>query len=95
MNKTSSELHYKISYNGNQSHYVPLEINGKDYTSAGGILGTDSIVFIKVNTLDTLKFVNELHGEDSIIYNNVYDFSSWVKKEHNNYFYTLTDEDFE
>ncbi|NMM50759.1 hypothetical protein [Marinigracilibium pacificum] len=94
LNKTTSELHYKISYNGNESHYVPLEIDGKDYTSSGSILGTDSIVFIKVNTLDTLKFINESHGGDLSTYNNVYDIFNWVKKEHNNFYYTITDEDF-
>ncbi|NMM50755.1 hypothetical protein [Marinigracilibium pacificum] len=73
---------------------MPFEVNDRHYTSSGSILGTDSIVFINVNTFDTLKFINESHGGDLSTYNNVYDIINWVKKEHNNFYYTITDEDF-
>ncbi|QCK16252.1 hypothetical protein [Mangrovivirga cuniculi] len=92
LNKTSSGIQYKTSYDGIESRYLTIEINGKEYTGGGGILEIDSIVFIKINTLDTIKFVN---GSNSNVANDVFNTSSWVKKEHNNYYYTLTDEDFE
>ncbi|NMM50758.1 hypothetical protein [Marinigracilibium pacificum] len=90
LNKTSSDIQYKTSYDGIESRYIHLEKNDNAYVGGGGILDIDSLVFIKVNTLDTIKYIK---GEVGLT-NDVFNRSNWKRREHNNFYYTITDEDF-
>ncbi|NMM50757.1 hypothetical protein [Marinigracilibium pacificum] len=90
LNKTSSDIQYKTSYDGIESRYLTIELNDEEYTGGGGILDIDSLVFIKVNTLDTIKYIN---GEVGLT-NDVFNRSNWKRREHNNFYYMITDEDF-
>lgn len=95
-NATSETISYETVYNGTGfTGVVLINPNEDRFTSGGGILDGDSVIFVKVSTSDSLVYRNARHGDDINSTNHLYNFDNWVEEKNNKFFYSVREEDFQ
>lgn len=81
--------------NGGFPDFIVIEPNEVFFTGGGGIVGVDSVIFVKQATEDTIVYRSASHGDVIANARHFLNVSNWREEEYNKFYYTVREEDFE